>query len=99
MEDLAAVDVVDAARRERDRVHRAEHALEEHVTVVDEVVGRVQALQLDGRDVERDRAQAALGEVVGRPAGVGADVEDALAGLKRNRASSSWYIERDCTYQ
>ena len=98
VEDLAAVHVVHAARRERNRIHRPENPLEEDLSLLEEVVRRVQALKLDGGDVERDGAQPAFGKVVRRPACVRADVEDALP-LPSGTVVRSWCIERACTYQ
>ena len=82
VQDLAAVDVVQAAGGDRHVVHRPEDALEVRGAVLDEVVRGVEPLHLGGRDVERHHLQAALGEEVGGPAGVGPDVQQRLAGPK-----------------
>ena len=99
VQDLAAEHVVEAARRDRHVVHRAEHPLEVRGAVLDEVVRGVQPLQLGGGDVQRDHAEAAHREVVRRPARVRPDVQRATARAGSRSCSSSWLHRRACTYQ
>jgi len=82
MQQLTAPDPLQRAGRKRQVDHRAEHALHVQAPVLTPPVRGRQALHLVDVDVQRDRPQAALGELRARPARVRADVEDPVALLE-----------------
>jgi len=84
VQDLTTEDIVQAPGGQRDVVHRAEYPLEVDLAILEKVVRGVEALKLHRRDVQRYGAQSVLGERVGGPAALGAEVEQVLPGLKRD---------------